>query len=135
MVVDASLATIEGIHPREDNRPMSLFLHDLVCIWYALPTRDTRVSAEESTWTFSELVDVRVEDEGRWTRGALVVDKRGAGKGNVEDGDALTMQEVGESPGDKGGWMDGRVGNRIRVCMAGPGNETFLKSMFGMIFI
>ena len=93
-------------------------LHDPVCLWYVL-TRD----APQWMASPSSPEDIRVETTGQWTRGMCVVDRRGR-----------VRQDVDDVPGDTGGWLSTRKGNRIKRIVASPGEDEFATYMLGRIF-
>ena len=100
---------------------LGLQLHDPLTIWYAL-------TAADPAWTF-KTEDIRVETSGQWTRGCVIVDRRGrpptVGTGAIE----------AEVIGDAGGWRDSRRGNCVQWCVQGPGVDLFggelLRRVFG----
>lgn len=83
----------------------ALSLHDPLCVWFAI--------VGEQGWEIARDQDVRVETAGQWTRGACVVDRRGNGR---KHGD-------GEVPGDHGGWLSERLGNRMSRAVSSPGDD------------
>lgn len=98
-------------NPSLDPAKIGLQLHDPLTVWYAL-------SAADPSWTFKE-ADIRVETLGQWTRGCLILDKRGR---PVKEGTGEIDAEV---IGDAGGWRDSRRGNRVQWCMRSPGVDRF----------
>jgi len=128
-----------------------LELHDPLCVWYVL----TRSSP---AWMQAPKApeDIRVETAGQWTRGMHVVDRRNRKKGGVVEQvkspgavditnpmESLSIVtdaggedgEGGDAPGDNGGWLDPKKGNRINRIVGTPGEEAFgpylLERVFG----
>jgi inosine-uridine nucleoside N-ribohydrolase len=145
--VQKTYAKIESL-TRKQSDP-GLELHDPLCIWYML-TRSA------PNWILAPKApeDIRVETAGQWTRGQHVVDRRQRKKkgapptldqvkspGAVDIGnpmEALVIGEMGEgadTPGDNGGWLDYRKGNRINRIVGTPGEDAFgpylLERVFG----
>jgi inosine-uridine nucleoside N-ribohydrolase len=123
-------------------------LHDPLCIWYVL-TRSA------PNWILAPKApeDIRVETAGQWTRGMHVVDRRQRKKkgapaleqvkspGAVDIAnpmDALTLgkpdYEEGDAPGDNGGWLDIRKGNRINRIVGTPGEDAFGSYLLERVF-
>lgn len=123
-------------------------LHDPLCIWYAL-TRSA------PSWILAPKApeDIRVETAGQWTRGMHVVDRRQRKKkgaptldqvrspGAVDIAnpmDALTLGKLDydecDAPGDNGGWLDIRKGNRINRIVGTPGEDAFGAYLLERIF-
>ncbi|KAF2271409.1 nucleoside hydrolase [Westerdykella ornata] len=107
---------------------VALELHDPLTIYYVL-------TSDDPGWKFTQDEDVRIETAGQWTRGVCVVDRRGKVVRDVsgdEDGDV--MDEV---PGDAGGWLDARRGNRVMRCTGSPDQRGFggwfLRRVFGEV--
>lgn len=98
---------------------VSLQLHDPLCVWYCM--------TKNEKWKLIVDEDLRVETSGQWTRGMCVVDKRPRKK--RED------MDEGEKPSDTGNWLSARAGNRLRRCIASPGQDLFgpflMKRVFG----
>ncbi|KAH8663022.1 Inosine/uridine-preferring nucleoside hydrolase domain-containing protein [Tricladium varicosporioides] len=139
---------IESLTRKQTNP--GLELHDPLCIWYVL-TRSA------PNWMSAPKApeDIRVETAGQWTRGMHIVDRRNRKKGgatveqvkspgavditNPMDNLNLAIvgkEEVeGDAPGDNGGWLDVRKGNRINRIISTPGEEAFgpylLERVFG----
>jgi hypothetical protein len=117
-------------------------LHDPLAVWFALTSVPTAPpasqaskdrakvqgngSADEATtrWHIQRAVDIRVESSGQWTRGALIVDRRGREK------------KKGGSRGDAAGWLDVEKGNRLDLVVQsgveGELGEIMLKRVFGL---
>ena len=111
-------------------------LHDPLPVWYALDME------RSNGWKVEWEVDVRVETAGQWTRGMLVVDRRGmkmlreevrldlegdGGGGGADD-------DLKEVSGDSGGWLSRRRGNRVGVCTGTPGERALAPLMMRTIF-
>ncbi|KAH8591680.1 inosine-uridine preferring nucleoside hydrolase-like protein [Bisporella sp. PMI_857] len=131
-----------------------LDLHDPLTIWYML----TRASP---SWISAPKApeDIRVETAGQWSRGMHIIDRRPRKKlgadpvleqvkspGAVDITNPMeslvvsTEGELGEeegrdAPGDSGGWLDVRKGNRINRIVGTPGEDAFgpylLERVFG----
>lgn len=119
----------------DDSEP-GLSLHDPLCVWYML-TRD------QSSWkAVPEPEDIRVETAGQWTLGMHVIDRRNRSKqGENEDGtiktdpeDPLDAVEFDEAPGDNGGWLSVKKGNRINRIIGTPGEEYFAEYLMQRLF-
>jgi len=126
-----------------------LELHDPLCIWYML-TRSA------PSWMLAPKApeDIRVETAGQWTRGMHVIDRRMRKKKGVDPAllqvkspgaldianplEALTVDNVdgedGDAPGDNGGWLDARKGNRINRIISSPGEDAFGHYLLERIF-
>lgn len=100
---------------------ISLHLPDPICMWYIL-TRD------DPGWKGSEngLEDIRVEIEGRWTRGMCVVDQRVKRK-NLEP-------EKPDAQADPTAKWTENEGNRINRIITSPGEELFGEFLLEQIF-
>lgn len=119
-----------------DGSEPGLSLHDPLTIWYML-TRD------HPDWkTVPQPEDIRVETTGQWTTGMHVVDRRQRSKidDNV-DGvvqthpqDALEAVKFDDIPGDQGGWLSSRRGNRINRIIGSPGEEYFAEYLMQRLF-
>lgn len=137
---------IESLTRKQDDP--GLELHDPLCIWYML----TR-SAPNWMCAPKAPEDIRVETAGQWTRGMHVVDRRNRRKGGAvveqvkspgaveisNPMESLTVShpdaELGDAPGDNGGWLDVNKGNRINRIIGTPGEDAFgpylLERVFG----
>lgn len=123
-------------------------LHDPLCVWYML----TR-SAPNWIPAPKAPEDIRVETAGQWTRGMHLVDRRQRKKKGLPTSDqvkspgavnianpmdALNLgsvdDEEGDAPGDNGGWLDVRKGNRINRIVSTPGEETFGPYLLDRVF-
>ena len=108
------------MHPGVTGDAVGLQLHDPLCIWYCMADSDPG-------WKLHIGEDIRVETSGHWTRGMCVVDRRGGDRKLGED-------DEHEVPGDTGGWLSGRSGNRLQRCVASPGNDIFGKFLLNKVF-
>jgi inosine-uridine nucleoside N-ribohydrolase len=126
-----------------------LELHDPLCVWYML-TRSA------PSWMLAPKgpEDIRVETAGQWTRGMHVIDRRMRKKkgadpaldqvrspGAVDIGnpvEAFTVgdadEELADIPGDNGGWLDVRKGNRINRVIGSPGEDAFAPYLLERVF-
>jgi inosine-uridine nucleoside N-ribohydrolase len=116
-------------------------LHDPLAVWFALTSapvasRTSQASTESmeqgkgsadeasTEWHIQRAVDIRVESSGQWTRGALIVDRRGREK------------KKGGGRGDAAGWLDVEKGNRLDLVVQsgveGELGEIMLKRVFGL---
>ncbi|KAI1107606.1 nucleoside hydrolase [Jackrogersella minutella] len=99
-----------------------LSLHDPVTIWYML-------TGSDEAWKLAKGApeDIRIETSGQWTHGMHVSDRRGRTRP-----DGVTTFEV---PGDEGGWLSLKRGNRINRYVSSPGEMAFapflMKRLFG----
>lgn len=100
-------------------------LHDIVCIWYALESRDESQTAEG--WEIKEAEDVRVETQGQWTRGMCVVDRREMKMLDIDDVE-------GEVKGDTGAWLQRGRGNRLDRCVGTPGEDLLAPLLLDRVF-
>ncbi|KAF1841026.1 nucleoside hydrolase [Cucurbitaria berberidis CBS 394.84] len=120
LFLDVTFQKNHSLNPQQDDSKRGLQLHDPMTIWYAL-------SPSEPAWTF-ETEDIRVETSGQWTRGCLVVDRRGrpvtAGTGDLNE----------EVIGDAGGWSDSRRGNNVQWCVQSPGVDKFARFLLDRVF-
>ena len=126
---------METLHLGHEGDSTALSLHDPMCVWYALTTTSSEEEEAPSSgsgknWTIGEGEDVRLETAGQWTRGMCVVDRRDRKKMvDVEYG-----AEEAEVPGDRGGWLSSRAGNRVRRCVGTPGERALAPFMLDAIF-
>jgi inosine-uridine nucleoside N-ribohydrolase len=126
-----------------------LELHDPLCVWYML-TRSA------PSWMLAPKgpEDIRVETSGQWTRGMHIVDRRMRKKkgadptleqvrspGAVEISNPVeaftvgdTEEPLGDMPGDNGGWLDVRKGNRINRIIGSPGEDAFAPYLLERVF-
>ncbi|RFU28888.1 hypothetical protein B7463_g7445, partial [Scytalidium lignicola] len=103
----------------------ALVAHDALCIWYVL-------SADSGDMDHNlfkvDVVDLRVETNGQWTRGMCCVDRRP--KSSIPVGSKEVSQWV-----DPGSWLDESLGNRIGVLKGTPGRKEwarrFCLALFG----
>ncbi|KAI9819979.1 MAG: hypothetical protein M1827_006549 [Pycnora praestabilis] len=120
--LSAMFHKMETLHPGHEGDSAALALHDPLCVWYAL-------TSASPAWIASPQSpeDVRIETAGQWTRGACIVDRRTRNEID-EDGDG------GELPGDRGGWLSKKKGNRINRIAGTPGEDSFGAYMLLRIF-
>lgn len=126
-----------------------LELHDPLCVWYML----TRAAP---SWMLAPKgpEDIRVETAGQWTRGMHIVDRRMRKKkgadpaldqvrspGAVEVNNPIEAFVIGDAdeplkdtPGDNGGWLDVRRGNRINRIIGSPGEDAFAPYLLERVF-
>lgn len=109
-----------SLNPQQDPSKLGLQLHDPLTIWYAF-------SPSDPAWTFKE-EDIRVETSGQWTRGCLIVDRRGR---PITEGNTDLNEEV---VGDAGGWRDSRRGNNVQWCVRSPGKDKFAEVLLERVF-
>ena len=107
-------------NPSQSPEAPGFQLHDPLCIWYCL------TAPGDPRWRLSPAADLRVEPAGQWTRGMCVVDLRTRRRRSDDDWH--------EAPGDSGAWLAKAAGNRIRWCVASPGEEIFGQYMLERIF-
>ncbi|TVY16274.1 Uncharacterized protein LARI1_G003724 [Lachnellula arida] len=147
--VNKTFEKVESLTRKQTNP--GLELHDPLCVWYVL----TRSSP---AWMQAPKApeDIRVETAGQWTRGMHVVDRRNRKKGGAveqvkspgavditnpmeslsivsSDVDAEDVEE-GDAPGDNGGWLDPKKGNRITRIVGTPGEELFGQYLLERVF-
>ena len=130
-------------------RDPGLELHDPLCIWYML-TRSA------PSWMLAPKgpEDIRVETSGQWTRGMHIIDRRMRKKkgadptldqvrspGAVEISNPVEAfvvadidEPLGDTPGDNGGWLDVRRGNRINRIIGSPGEDAFAPYLLERVF-
>jgi hypothetical protein len=128
-----------------------LELHDPLCIWYVL-------THSAPSWMLAPRApeDIRVETAGQWTRGMHTVDRRGrkktgAGEEQLKSPGAVNIMnpleslvledavvglgdELADVPGDHGGWLDIKRGNRINRIVSTPGEDVFGPYLLERIF-
>lgn len=85
------------------------------------------VAALPDHWKFVE-EDIRIETAGQWTRGTSIVDRRSK---VVKE---CTGDIHADVPGDSGGWLDTRRGNRILRCTETPGVDKFAPEFLERVF-
>ncbi|EME49551.1 hypothetical protein DOTSEDRAFT_68360 [Dothistroma septosporum NZE10] len=110
---------VEFLQQNVSGDAVALQLHDPLCVWYCM-------ALDPSQWKLIEDEDLRVESSGQWTRGMCVIDRRSRKK-REDDHD-------GEIPGDTGNWLSAKNGNRLRRCIASPGEDLFARFMLERIF-
>jgi inosine-uridine nucleoside N-ribohydrolase len=110
--------------------PVSLQLHDPLCIWYLMTPTHT------PAWQLSDTTDVRIETSGQWTRGMMVVDKRDRHQldDNENQVEETSDEVLPEIHGDHGNWLSKRFGNRIRWITKSPGEERFAGELLARVF-
>lgn len=118
-MLQKSFAKMKEDYIGETPDQVQLAIHDALCVWYMIDS----VAGEQ--WESMEAVDVRVETEGRWTRGMTVIDQRGRKK-EVE-------VEV-DVENDHGEWLSGNKGNRVRVVTRSGHEKSFERSLVEWIF-
>lgn len=98
---------------------LGLSMHDPLCIWYVLG-----LCNQEPGWKFSTASpeDIRVETEGKWTRGMCMVDERNRKKEN------------GPVAGDRDGWLNSLEANQVWRIAETPGIDVFPRWIMGRIF-
>lgn len=126
-----------------------LELHDPLCVWYML-------SRASPSWMLAPKgpEDIRIETAGQWTRGMHIVDRRMRKKkgadpaldqvrspGAVEISnpvEAFIVDDsevpLGDTPGDNGGWLDVRKGNRVNRIIGSPGEDAFAPYLLQRVF-
>lgn len=108
--MEATFQKIESLHPEVTGNPVSLSLHDPLCVWYCMADGDPK-------WKVIADEDIRVETSGQWTRGMNVIDRRSRTKRKDDD--------PSEVAGDTDGWLSGGHGNRLQRCVGSPGEKVF----------
>lgn len=131
---------MEKLHLGHGAETTSVVLHDPLCVWWALGASrhglldaapKGQVESSNAGWKLGPPLDIRVESAGQWSRGACVVDKRDRKQETEAQEEA---ERLGDRTGDSGAWLSDKRGNRIRVCNATPGKETFAKMLLDTIF-
>ncbi|KAK4560508.1 hypothetical protein LTR86_005705 [Recurvomyces mirabilis] len=117
--LNSTFNKVESLQNNVSGDAVPLQLHDPLCVWYCMASRDPK-------WNITEDEDIRVETAGQWTRGMCLVDHRSRRK--LED------DHVGERAGDSGNWLSRKAGNRMGRCVGTPGEETFGGYMLERIF-
>lgn len=120
LFLNATFAKNASLNPQHDASNAGLQLHDPLTIWYAL-------SAANPAWRF-KTEDIRVETSGQWTRGNLIVDRRGR---PAKEGTGSLDEEV---VGDAGGWVDSRRGNNVSWCTESIGVDKFADVLLDRVF-
>lgn len=150
--VNKTYDKIESLTRPQENT--GLELHDPLCVWYML----TRSSP---AWIAAPKApeDIRIETAGQWSRGMHVIDRRQRKKmgadpvlqqvrspgavditnpmeamGLKESIGDLRDDELEDAPGDNGGWLDVRKGNRISRIVGTPGEDAFGPYLLERIF-
>ena len=119
-----TLDKMEMLHHGHEGASASMSLHDPFCIWYALTSEK-----QKNEWIIATDEDIRIETAAQWTRGMCVIDRRDRKKGRVDaDG------EGGEVPGDTGGWLSARKGNRLKRCIGSPGERALAPYLLQTIY-
>lgn len=120
LFLSSTFAKSLALKPHMTPETLGLQLHDPLTVWYAL-------SAAHPGWVF-KTQDARVETSGQWTRGCIIVDRRG---GKPKEGTGAIDAEV---VGDAGGWRDTRRGNCVQWCVQSPGVDKFGGELLERIF-
>ncbi|KAG9241172.1 Inosine/uridine-preferring nucleoside hydrolase domain-containing protein [Calycina marina] len=141
---------IESLTRPQENP--GLELHDPLCVWYML-------TKSSPSWMLAPKApeDIRVEIAGQWSRGAHIIDRRqrkkmGGAPEQVKSPGAvditnpmesasidqitadLSEADLEDAPGDNGGWLDARKGNRIDRIVSTPGEDAFGPYLLERIF-
>lgn len=104
---------------QSETADFGLSMHDPLCIWYVLGHYN-----QEPGWKFSAASpeDIRVETEGRWTRGMCMIDQRNRKKEN------------GPVVGDRDGWLNSLESNQVWRMAETPGIDVFPRWIVARIF-
>lgn len=117
--------TMAKLYTDKSIEKVNLSMHDPACIWYLIHHDE---SADQSTGLWQlEIMDVRVECQGTWTRGMTVIDRRGREK-LVE-----AALDVGPDS-DSGDWLSTRYGNRVHVLTRVPESQVFVDLFKKVVF-
>jgi inosine-uridine nucleoside N-ribohydrolase len=117
--IDRTFETMKHLFTEASVEKLRLSMHDPACIWYLLrDDADTR-------WDIIKEVDVRMECEGRWTRGTCIVDDRGRQR---------LAEGLEEDASDHDGWLSSQRGNRIAWVKGTPGSEAFTRDLLSRVF-
>ncbi|KAI5852003.1 nucleoside hydrolase [Tricharina praecox] len=110
--------TFDHLKTLYTEKDVGLSLHDPLCVWYLLTNGEG--------WVIDESVDVRVETEGKWTRGMSVVDRRK----KVIEANLLSPIKIH----DRGVWLHRGHGNRVRLALDSEYKTSFGETMLRRIF-
>jgi inosine-uridine nucleoside N-ribohydrolase len=95
---------------------VSLNMHDPLNVWYVLRYNTGETIENRTPWSFTGMLDIRIEALGQWTRGMCVLDRR-------QENDAKA-QDIAR-----------RSGNNIRVCETTGWEADFGIEMLKKIFV
>lgn len=123
--VDKTFQTMKGLYTDASIEKVNLSMHDPACIWYLLRSSESNTNNSEPSWQIAESIDIRIETEGRWTRGSCVLDLRGREK--IAEG----LEDVGS---DTGSWLSTKTGNRINWVTSTPGSDAFVQDFLSRVF-
>lgn len=100
----------------EPDKPVTVSLHDPLTVWYA-------ITRENPGWGIAVDMDLRIETQGKWTRGCVIYDKRRRIKSKVP------------LKNDRGNWRLQGYGNRVGVAVKSPDgdDQNFGKEMIARI--
>lgn len=138
--IDRTFNTMKSLYQDLSIEKLGLSMHDPACIWYLISNHGNE------SWEEQQGLDIRIETEGRWTRGACIIDRRFRSSATREPNtEANVPLEAGaidhdaqedeiEEESDKGSWLDQKKGNRItlvsrRSC---EGQESHGEAFFRM---
>lgn len=118
--------TMKGLYKDSSIEKINLSMHDPACIWYLTSHSSHNANGGDNDgWVVETEVDVRIETEGRWTRGSCVLDFRG--RERIAEG----VEDVGS---DQDSWLSMKTGNRLAWVSKTPGSEAFVTCLMGRVF-
>lgn len=110
--------TLHDLYTDTNIERVNLSAHDPSCIWYLLCHEGVQLDGK---WILATNEDVRVECDGRWTRGACVLDQRGRQK--IAEGEDVAGR-------DQDSWLSTSKGNRVSWVRQTSGSAAFVR-LFG----
>ncbi|ORY78531.1 Inosine/uridine-preferring nucleoside hydrolase domain-containing protein [Protomyces lactucae-debilis] len=117
--IERTFETMKHLFTEASVEKLRLSMHDPACIWYLLRDRD------DARWKIKKELDVRMECEGRWTRGMCIVDERGRQR---------LAEGLEEDESDHDGWLSSSRGNRVAWVKETPGSEAFTRDLLSRVF-
>lgn len=146
--IDRTFNTMKSLYQDASIEKLGLTMHDPACIWFVLSPGDG--------WIEHKAMDIRIETDGRWTRGSCIIDRRLRTPKKIESTPTRVpehlakleadLNEVGvagdhieeEKESDKGSWLDLQKANCVTLVSRTASNvhdeEAFLRCFGGLVF-
>ena len=157
--IDRTFDTMRSLYTGASVEQVGLSMHDPACIWYLLnrPTNPTLSDVAVvagggegglvdlgNGWEVTTGVDIRMECQGRWSRGSCIVDRRGRQRlveaeinthgGDVVDSTADRVVGRRKAGDDHDSWLKQGHGNAVDYVSATPGGKAFVADFMPLVF-
>ena len=154
--IDRTFDTMRSLYTGVSVEQVGLSMHDPACIWYLLnrPTNPTLSGGAVvagggeggvvdlgNGWEVTTGVDIRMECQGRWSRGSCIVDRRGRQRlveaeinthgGDVDRAVVVERKKAGD---DHVSWLKQGHGNAVDYVSATPGGKAFVADFMPLVF-